>query len=82
MTTKEEGKILKKEVQGIQIAADKYRSILLEEVENTKWRHGGPPIFDAVNKLFEDGRTKVSIEPFINFLFSLCISCHNLFSYV
>lgn len=43
------------------IAGDKYRSILSEEAENKDihWRHGGPPIFDAVNKLFEEGRTKV-----------------------
>ncbi|KMT13304.1 hypothetical protein BVRB_4g085620 [Beta vulgaris subsp. vulgaris] len=42
------------------IAGDKYRSILTEEAENKDihWRHGGPPIFDAVNKLFEEGRTK------------------------
>ncbi|XP_065864508.1 pathogen-related protein-like [Euphorbia lathyris] len=39
-------------------AGDKYRSILNEETKETKWRHGGPPIFDAVNKLFEDGRTR------------------------
>ncbi|KAE9585135.1 hypothetical protein Lal_00018221 [Lupinus albus] len=38
---------------------DKYRSISKDEIENTHWRHGGPPIFDAVNKLFEEGQTKV-----------------------
>ncbi|CAA2953443.1 Hypothetical predicted protein [Olea europaea subsp. europaea] len=42
----------------IQIAADKYRSFLHEEAQNTEWRHGGPPIYDDVNKLFEEGRTK------------------------
>ncbi|CAI9757125.1 unnamed protein product [Fraxinus pennsylvanica] len=42
----------------IQIAADKYRSFLHEEARNTEWRHGGPPIYDDVNKLFEEGRTK------------------------
>lgn len=31
------------------VAGDKYRSILNEEDAATKWRHGGPPIFDAVN---------------------------------
>ncbi|MFS7984257.1 putative NTF2-like domain superfamily protein [Helianthus anomalus] len=40
-------------------AGEKYRSFLHEEAENTHWRHGGPPIYDAVNKLFEEGRTKV-----------------------
>ncbi|CAH9143252.1 unnamed protein product [Cuscuta epithymum] len=39
--------------------SDKYRSILAEEAENIHWRHGGPPIYDDVNKLFEDGRTQV-----------------------
>lgn len=42
-----------------EVAGDKYRSILNEDVENAQWRHGGPPIFDAVNKLFEEGRTQV-----------------------
>uniref|UniRef100_A0A7N1A396 Pathogen-related protein n=1 Tax=Kalanchoe fedtschenkoi TaxID=63787 RepID=A0A7N1A396_KALFE len=42
----------------IKVGGDKYRSILHEEAENIHWRHGGPPIFDAVNKLFEEGRTK------------------------
>ncbi|KAK4439111.1 Pathogen-related protein [Sesamum alatum] len=41
-----------------QIAGDKYRSFLHDEAQNTEWRHGGPPIFDAVNHLFEQGRTK------------------------
>ena len=40
---------------------DKYRSYLTEEdVKNTTWRFG-PPNYDAVNKLFEEGRTKVRI---------------------
>ncbi|OWM81444.1 hypothetical protein CDL15_Pgr007482 [Punica granatum] len=43
------------ETEGVtRVAADKYRSILNEETENTQWRHGGPPIFNAVNKLFEE----------------------------
>ncbi|XP_056167643.1 pathogen-related protein-like [Syzygium oleosum] len=45
-------------VEDVKVAADKYRSMLNEETENTQWRHGGPPIFYAVNKLFEEGRTK------------------------
>lgn len=39
---------------------DKYRSYLHGEGEkNTKWRFGGPPNYDIVDKLFEEGRTKV-----------------------
>lgn len=45
----------------VQVAGDKYRSFLDDEdhVHKIQWRHGGPPIFDSVNKLFEEGRTKV-----------------------
>ncbi|XP_057766416.1 pathogen-related protein [Salvia miltiorrhiza] len=39
-------------------AGDKYRSFLHDEAKNIEWRHGGPPIYDDVNKLFEEGRTK------------------------
>lgn len=39
---------------------DKYRSFLSGEGEkNTQWRFGAPPNFDVVNKLFEEGRTKI-----------------------
>ncbi|XP_047341045.1 pathogen-related protein-like [Impatiens glandulifera] len=39
---------------------DKYRSHIYGEGEkNTKWRYGAPPNYDAVNKLFEEGRTKI-----------------------
>ncbi|XP_052203349.1 pathogen-related protein-like [Diospyros lotus] len=39
---------------------DKYRSHLNgEEEQNTQWRFGAPPNYDTVNKLFEEGRTKV-----------------------
>ncbi|CAN1234871.1 Pathogen-related protein [Linum perenne] len=39
---------------------DKYRSHLIgEEEKDTHWRDGSPPSYDAVNKLFEEGRTKV-----------------------
>ena len=41
------------------VEGDKYRSFLDDEAHTTQWRHGGPPIYDAVNKLFEQGRTKV-----------------------
>ncbi|XP_031495609.1 pathogen-related protein [Nymphaea colorata] len=38
---------------------DKYRSHMYgEEEKDTEWRHGGPPNYDIVNKLFEEGRTK------------------------
>ncbi|XP_045806547.1 pathogen-related protein-like [Trifolium pratense] len=40
------------------VEGDKYRSFLDDEAHTTHWRHGGPPIYDAVNKLFEQGRTK------------------------
>lgn len=40
------------------VAAEKYRSLLHEETHNIEWRHGSPPVYDAVNKLFEEGRTK------------------------
>ncbi|CAI9088827.1 OLC1v1023267C1 [Oldenlandia corymbosa var. corymbosa] len=42
----------------LKVAADKYRSFLHEEGQNIEWRHGGPPIYDDVNKLFEHGRTQ------------------------
>ncbi|KAK4276667.1 hypothetical protein QN277_014792 [Acacia crassicarpa] len=39
---------------------DSYRTFLHGDAEkNTKWRFGAPPNYDAVNKLFEEGRTKV-----------------------
>ncbi|KAJ7959247.1 pathogen-related protein-like [Quillaja saponaria] len=39
---------------------DKYRTYLHGDAEkNTKWRYGAPPNYDVVNKLFEEGRTKV-----------------------
>ncbi|XP_076899260.1 pathogen-related protein-like [Bidens hawaiensis] len=39
---------------------DKYRCFLSGEGEkNTTWKYGAPPNFDAVNKLFEEGRTKI-----------------------
>ena len=39
---------------------DKYRSFLHGDGEkNTVWRHGAPPNYDLVNKLFEEERTKV-----------------------
>lgn len=41
------------------IEGDKYRSHLVGEGEKeTQWRHGAPPTYDIVNKLFEEGRTK------------------------
>ncbi|KAL7155728.1 hypothetical protein ABFS83_03G096100 [Erythranthe nasuta] len=43
------------------ISTEKYRSYLNEEddVKNIKWRYGAPPNYDVVNKLFEEGRTKI-----------------------
>ncbi|XP_075651286.1 pathogen-related protein-like [Castanea sativa] len=41
------------------VGQEKYRSFLSEEeVKNTKWRFGVPN-YDVVNKLFEEGRTKI-----------------------
>ncbi|KAM3348563.1 hypothetical protein ACQJBY_022067 [Aegilops geniculata] len=38
---------------------DKYRSFLHGDGDkNTVWRHGAPPNYDLVNKLFEQERTK------------------------
>ncbi|KAL5564886.1 hypothetical protein UlMin_028050 [Ulmus minor] len=37
---------------------DKYRSFLDDEENNIEWRHGGPPTYDSVNQLFEQGRSK------------------------
>lgn len=50
---------------------DKYRSYLHGEGENTTtWRYGAPPNYDVVNKLFEEGRTKVSLlTPFFPLFF-------------
>jgi hypothetical protein len=42
---------------------EKYRSYLHGEGErNTKWKYGAPPNYDVVDKLFEEGRTKVSLS--------------------
>lgn len=42
------------------VEGDKYRSFIYGEGEkNTKWRFGAPPNYDVVNKLFEEGRTKI-----------------------
>ncbi|BBN09403.1 hypothetical protein MPTK1_4g19530 [Marchantia polymorpha subsp. ruderalis] len=39
--------------------SDPFRSYLYGESEaHTAWRHGGPPVYDAVNAVFEKGRTQ------------------------
>ena len=48
--------------EDMEVAGDKYRSILNDEAKSMQWRHSGPLIFDKVNKLFEEGRTKVDIK--------------------
>ncbi|CAL0310193.1 unnamed protein product [Lupinus luteus] len=45
------------------IRKDKYRSFLHDEPDNIQWRHGGPPTYDHVNKLYEQGRTKACEWP-------------------
>uniref|UniRef100_A0A2N9EE88 Pathogen-related protein n=1 Tax=Fagus sylvatica TaxID=28930 RepID=A0A2N9EE88_FAGSY len=43
----------------LKTVGDKYRSFLYDEADQKiEWRHGGPPTYDDVNKLFEEGRTK------------------------
>ncbi|KAJ0778344.1 hypothetical protein HanLR1_Chr02g0070681 [Helianthus annuus] len=43
---------------------DKYRCFMSGEGEkDTTWKLGVPPNFDVVNKLFEEGRTKVLNYP-------------------
>ena len=39
---------------------DKYRVFLHLEAPTVQWKRGRPS-YEAVNKLFEDGRTKVSL---------------------
>ncbi|KAG5019155.1 hypothetical protein JHK87_015010 [Glycine soja] len=42
------------------VREDKYRPFMREDSEkNIKWRYGAPPNYDVVNKLFDEGRTKV-----------------------
>lgn len=60
------------EVASSNVSGDKYRSFLLEVAGTTQWRHGGPPTYDAVNKLFEEGRTKVH-TPYIVPILSLSL---------
>ena len=46
------------------VKEDRYRTYLHGDAEkNTKWRYSAPPNYEVVNKLFEEGRTKVS--PFL-----------------
>lgn len=45
---------------GVVVQGDKYRSYIYGEGEkDTVWRLGAPPNYDAVNNLFEEGRTHV-----------------------
>lgn len=42
------------------VQESKYRSHMYGEGEkDTVWRYGAPPNYDAVDKLFEEGRTQV-----------------------
>ncbi|KAB2635135.1 pathogen-related protein-like [Pyrus ussuriensis x Pyrus communis] len=51
-----------KQIDGMaspRVKEDNYRYNLYgEEEKNTKWRYGAPPNYGAVNKIFEQGRTK------------------------
>lgn len=52
---------------------DKYRSYLHGEGEkNTKWKLGAPPNYDTVNKLFEEGQTKVFFSSVFLYLSARC----------
>ena len=52
------------------VSDDKYRFLLKGDGEkDTKWRYGSPPNYDVVNKLFEEGKTKV-INYFIFFIYT------------
>lgn len=67
-------------LSSMRLAADKYRSILNDEkTGNTRWRYGGPPIFDTVNKLFEAERTHVITNQL--FILSLSIALSQLWSF-
>ncbi|KAI9186778.1 hypothetical protein LWI28_020756 [Acer negundo] len=46
------------EEASIEKVADKYRSFLHDESQEISWRHGAPPSYGPINKLFEEGRTK------------------------
>ncbi|KAL6218111.1 PREDICTED: pathogen-related protein-like [Fragaria vesca subsp. vesca] len=41
------------------VEGEKYRYFLHGEEKNTKWKFGAPPNYEVVNKLFEQGRTKI-----------------------
>ncbi|KAH0698005.1 hypothetical protein KY289_015487 [Solanum tuberosum] len=51
------------EKETTKVAIDKYRRFLHEDhvaaAGTMGWRHGSPPIYDTVNNVFEQGRTKV-----------------------
>ena len=51
------------EKETTKVAIDKYRRFLHEDhvaaAETIEWKHGSPPIYDSVNNVFEQGRTKV-----------------------
>lgn len=50
-------------VGDVDVVVDKYRTFMYGEGEkDTQWRHGGPPTYDLVNQVFEEGRTKVCID--------------------
>jgi len=48
------------EAAAAEVELDPYRFHMYGEAEkHTAWRHGAPPTYELVNKLFEEGRTKV-----------------------
>lgn len=61
---------------GVKRASDKYRSFLHEERGNIQWRHGAAPTYDAVNELFEQGRTQVRTTSYRS------LACIFVFDYI
>ena len=62
------GKSMEDENKRVEVARDKYRSFL-DDAASTEWRHGGPPIYDQINLLFEHGRTKAMTNHLISSFF-------------
>ena len=61
------------------VAKDKYRSFLHDEAENIQWRHGAPPTYGDVNKLFEEGRTKVHQHALLYISFFIHVSLYKFY---
>lgn len=69
---------MSREENSVMVVGDKYRSHMYGEGEkDTHWRHGAPPTYDFVNKLFEEGRTNVRFSLLSSHLaFAIAIKEH------